>query len=108
MSATESMDFSLRVGAALDYARLSEGENVRAHYVWLFKEMMATFADNGGVEALSTSALVATVVAWSSDHSRLVSGGQHAGGDAVVLRLVLADDAAASGNSTAGGVDSGQ
>lgn len=84
MSATEAVDVSLRMAAALDYARLGKDEEIRAHYLWLVKEMMARIAP----EDLSTSALVSTVVAWMPTHTRLLLGKPREGDSATILQLV--------------------
>lgn len=85
MSNTETIEMSLRMSAALDYVASGKEEEIRTHYLWLVKEMMANL---GGPEQLTTSQLVATVVAWTPAHSRVVSGGKPAGEVAAVLRLV--------------------
>lgn len=85
MSSTEAVDVSLRIAAALDYVRVGNDEEIRAHYLWLVKEMMTRMTP----EDLSTSALVATVVAWTPDHSRFELGGSPRDSDsAVILQLV--------------------
>lgn len=92
MSGTEAVDLSLRMAAALDYLRGGNDEDMREHYIWLVKQMMAKMAP----EDLSTSALVATVVAWTPDHSRVIIGKPVGGDSATVLQLVPSDAACSS------------
>lgn len=87
------VEMTLQMSAALDYAAAGDDEQMRTHYLWLVKQMMAHI---GGPEGLTTAALVATVVAWMPDHTRVMSGREPAGGDtATVLHLIRDDPAGA-------------
>lgn len=85
---TDPVGMSLRMTAAQDYVANSHDEDIRDHYLWLVRQMMADFHQAGGLEVLTTPDLVATVVAWMSTHSRVVSGREERGGDATILHLI--------------------
>lgn len=89
---TDPIDIGLRMAAALDYVAAGNDKDIRTHYLWLVKQMMAHMTP----EDLSTSELVATIVAWTPAHSRTLLGGKPADGDtATVLHLIPGGDAAA-------------
>lgn len=89
------VEMTLQMSAALDYAAAGDEKEMRSHYLWLVKQMMANM---GGPEELTTAALVATVVAWMPDHTRVLVGREPADGDgAAVLQLIRGQDDAASG-----------
>lgn len=90
MPNTDPIDIGLRMTAALDYVAAGNEKDIRAHYLWLVRQMMAHMTPDD----LSTSELVATIVAWMPTHSRLL-GGQPTDGDTpTILRLISSKDSA--------------
>lgn len=81
MSNAEPVEVSLRIMAALDYARANDAEDVRAHYLSQVKQI----TDVVGLADLTTSELVTLATLLAPAHSRVLTGS------------VLVDDPAATG-----------
>lgn len=84
MPNTDPVAISLRMVAALDYLAAGDDKDMRDHCLWLVRQMMASMVP----EDLTTSELVATVVAWTPAHSRILRGQPVHVDTATVLRLV--------------------
>jgi hypothetical protein len=91
VSNTQPVEMSLRLTAALDYVAAGDASDVRDHFLWLVKQMMADMVP----EDLTTEELVTTVVAWSPAHSRAISSREPSDGEsATILQLVPNDSVA--------------
>jgi hypothetical protein len=88
LSNIQPVEMSLRMTAALDYVAAGDETEIRHHFLWVVKKMMADMVP----EDLTTAELVTTIVAWTPAHSRIISGRTGGEPTAAVLQLVPRDD----------------
>lgn len=87
MSGADPVGMALRMTAAHDYVANSRDEDIRPNHLSWLKHMMTDIHHAGGLDVLTTSEIVSTIVALQSAHSRII-GGTERDGDATILHLV--------------------
>lgn len=92
----DGVEAGLAVTAGMDFLRMNGGEDLREHYLWSLKQLMADLPP----EKLSTSALVALHVILIPEHARAIReiGGRPSG---AVIRLLRPTHSTSNGHSPA-------